>query len=705
MSPKLFVVSNLSERDALSAILGRVGLDDLVYGDGSDETLAAFRQAPPDAVVLCAGLENGDARSLIAAMRAETGDRVPIILIGDDHGPIRNALDAAGFEVDRFVGRPLSAKALGYAVRSSVQAARTAATERIKAVEDEALDAAVTESIEEIVTRPTLEMPAMSEPPAAPEPLPAPEPPADEDTQHGPEIEPEPAPAAPSWREPTMVLAHSPTDDHGEPEDSREREATPGAGDAEGHAIPQQSEPSNLARELSRKMSLMAERLFPGETPSAAVTAGAAHSANTEIDLAAFDASAEADNSASVDDAVENTMLFAPATLAETETGQGIAETVTSADQHGVNGAGEQPGHFGRGTLVTGSLDGPDGKDVASVFARLFLDGFTGRVVFRQPPAEKTLHIDHGRPVFATSNLPHDRMGELLYREGKITRDQHARCRKLVADSGRRMGQILVEKGFLKPRELLPSVRRHVEDIIYSLFAWRRGELSSVAGDAAVGEKIRLSRHPAALILEGIRRKYDTPFLNQRFGSVGSLVRMATGERAESMLTACELPPGESAAVAALDGQRTLAEVADEVGLDPLDVHQLAFGLCALELAVVVHRAGEVATADGVAPAEQKTLIGKADIAIDRQRVLAKHALVVESDYFLLLGVRRDASTFEIRRAYEASRRDFLPQSFSSEVQEELGDELSQISDSLDEAYRVLGNDSVRAAYLANLRD
>ena len=37
------------------------------------------------------------------------------------------------------------------------------------------------------------------------------------------------------------------------------------------------------------------------------------------------------------------------------------------------------------------------------------------------------------------------------------------------------MGEILVDFGYLKRRELLPAVRRHVEDIVYSLFGWDRG--------------------------------------------------------------------------------------------------------------------------------------------------------------------------------------------------------------------------------------
>ena len=51
------------------------------------------------------------------------------------------------------------------------------------------------------------------------------------------------------------------------------------------------------------------------------------------------------------------------------------------------------------------------------------------------------------------------------------------------------MGEILVDMGFLKARELFPAVRRHIEDIIYSLFAWTEGDFAVIASSAVPGQK------------------------------------------------------------------------------------------------------------------------------------------------------------------------------------------------------------------------
>ena len=76
-----------------------------------------------------------------------------------------------------------------------------------------------------------------------------------------------------------------------------------------------------------------------------------------------------------------------------------------------------------------------------------------------------------------------------------------------------------------------------------------------------------------------------------------------------------------------------------------------------------------------------------------------------DADYFALLGVRRDATGFEIKRAYEGAHRDFAPDGFPTELRRELARELDDIAQVLDEAYHVLRDDGLRGAYLRHLRD
>ncbi len=433
----------------------------------------------------------------------------------------------------------------------------------------------------------------------------------------------------------------------------------------------------DFARELRRKMSAMAERLFRGaDLPAAPVAIGPGHDHHTEIDLRGL-----VDDPALASGGDPYDVAGGGATFV------GVEDLVTSANALATES---------RGTAEAGDIQRGI-SDAAALIARLFASDFTGHIVFRRGATEMVIHIESGRPVFASSNLANDRMGELLLREGKITAEQFARCRDLVRDTGRRMGEILVERGFLKRRELLPAVRRHVEDIIYSLFAWDQGEYRIVAGDGAASERIRLSRHPAAMVLEGVRRKLDRSTLERLLGPPTAVVETTDRDKLAAITGVADLSAEERAALAAFDGSADLAQVARLTGADLANVYQLAWGLHLLGLVTTRRRVGD----DDDAPA----LVGESDLAIDRERVHARHALVLDADYFALIGVRRDASGFEIKRAYEAARRDFAADTFPAELRKELATELDDIAQVLDEAYRVLRDDKLRNAYVSHLRD
>jgi hypothetical protein len=447
------------------------------------------------------------------------------------------------------------------------------------------------------------------------------------------------------------------------------------------------SEPSlpsgtDFARELRKKMSAMAQRLFKSAdaAPAPAVDLGLRHDHKTEIDLVA--------------------LVDPPAAGGVTEI---EAKDEPAPPRDDVPNTSDTQVRIGAesGDIIRGV------SDAAAILSRAFAQAFTGRAVLRRPAdpppgdavIEKQIFFDRGRPVFAASNQAYDRMGQLLVREGKITPDQFSRCQTIVAASGRRMGEILVDLGYLKRRELLPAVRRHVEDIIYSLFAWSSGQFQMIAGDGAASERIRLSRHPAGMILEGVRRKLGTTELERLIGPTTTVVEIGDKDKLTALIGTADLSAEERAAVGALDGANDLATVARVSRIDVANALQLAWGLIVLGVAHARRRDSDLDVD------EQGVLVGETDLAIDRERVRARWHLVSDADYFALLGVRRDASSFEIKRAYEAARRDFAPDVFPAELRRELARELDDIAQVLDEAYHVLRDDRLRGAYLHHLRD
>lgn len=686
----------------------------------SASALALFAEHRPEVLVIAASLLRGDTAALIDSVRRMVGRaQVSVVVLGDDEGPITTALDAAELGGDRFVARPLSPKALRYAVAVSIDAARLArrgrASRAALAVEGHERDSGLERAARR--SRP-LQPPAalrseqrarwarLADSIASAE---LPEGPGGEaDSDAGdvvggadllggdafeqaeplpplliqprrtavPEAEalaPPPVATSPlgedaTWSSPDL-LAQLP---------DIEEIATPAAAPAP--PVVRAPGGREVARQLRQKMSELAQRLFSHQDP-AQLEAAPRHDHQIEFDLAAL-----VEEPAMPDGAEEVVARTAAGhTPRDTSSGSTWDQAARDVRQRAIPDAGE---------ILRGSCDAP------AIVVRMWANAATGRVVFWRGEVEKIVFFDRGRPVFASSTELHDRMGELLYREGKITHSQYMHSKSLVAESGRRMGEILVDLGYLKRRELYPAVRRHVEDIIYSVFAWDHGSYRIALEEVATSERIRLSRHPEALVVEGIRRKLDRHVLERLVGPPSTVLELTDRERVLGLATTIELTADERAAISAIDGQADLPAVARASQTSIGALFPLAWALIVLGYAVARREGGEVVDNGDelVAPAES-------DLAIDRERVRARWLLVADADYFALLGVRRDATSFEIRRAYEASRRDFAAEGFPVELRRELARELDDISTVLDEAFRVLRDDSLRRQYLAHLVD
>ncbi len=730
--PCVFLVCESNETAALrSHFLEPLpqGPIEVVVETGGADALARFFARRPDVVVITATLSTGDSRAMLDALRAATPrGQLGVVLIGDAVGPVRTALDALDFAADRFVARPLSAKSLRFAVGQCLE---MVATSRNIATASASRPAIVPIATSE---RPSersdqIGKPASDAYDAGGEPRSVTAP---GEWQPGNTAALGPSPhdwdapmAAIVEREPTFVLGSAESAEpleipelpaqtraidfdgdtgagslalaerSGEPGDSWHitpvrpvTEVVPAAPDAANSTDvppPSRGGGRDFARELREKMTRMADRLFAQPGGSGPVDVSPRHSHETEIDIGAF-----ADEPSLPGNATEIIGLRSPDAAPSDEVSSGSTTP----------GAWLEPA---RDRAAIAASDVALGTaDAVNLIARCHRQGLTGRLVFRNDRHELVLFFDAGRLVFASSNQPADRMGAMLCREGKITRAQFSQCDQQVGKSGRRTGETLVDLGFLKRRELLPAVRRHLEDILFSAFSWRTGTYVVVNDEVASVERIRMSRLVPALVVEGIRRKYDVDTLARIGVTPSAVLELADREKAAGVLAAMDVPPAERAAISEADGVADLGILARKAGGDFVGLASVAYGLAVFGIATLRRGAS---TDEEPELDDTNALVGETDIAIDRARVLGRCQLVEEADYFAMLGVRREASAFEIRRAFDAARRDFALETFPAELRRELAREISAISQVLEEAFWVLRDDQLRASYLRHLVD
>src|SRR5258707_14916221 len=118
--------------------------------------------------------------------------------------------------------------------------------------------------------------------------------------------------------------------------------------------------------------------------------------------------------------------------------------------------------------VVPGGLKGQISElPVPEVLQHLRLTQSTGILTLVAGGARKALYLKDGRVVFASSNLPNDRLGEILLRAGKITVEEYEASIKAIT-KGKRHGQVLLEMGGLSPQELSEGRQVPAKEVVYT---------------------------------------------------------------------------------------------------------------------------------------------------------------------------------------------------------------------------------------------
>jgi len=227
---------------------------------------------------------------------------------------------------------------------------------------------------------------------------------------------------------------------------------------------------------------------------------------------------------------------------------------------------------------VPGGLKGSLGElPLSEILQHLRFDKAMGILSVVSGGARKAVYVKGGRVVFASSNLPNDRLGEILLREGKITVEEYEASIQAIS-KGKRQGRVLVEMGALSPKDLWEGVQFQVREVVYSLFHWAEGQFHFEASTLPEKEKITVDLDIRDLVLAGIRRVDSSGAIQARFPE-GALVLETVEERAEGGLEAYE-----NHVLQLVDGERSVVDVCRESEIGDAETLKVLYALLATGL-------------------------------------------------------------------------------------------------------------------------
>jgi hypothetical protein len=164
----------------------------------------------------------------------------------------------------------------------------------------------------------------------------------------------------------------------------------------------------------------------------------------------------------------------------------------------------------------------------SEILRKLSAERRSGDLEVRSGKIVKTVFFDHGRVVFAASNLKKDRLGEALVAVGRITDEEFQRASALMkGDRKRRFGEALVQAGVLEKSELGRLVARQVKRIVISLFDLATGVASFEERRCAIPLEYMVSLSVHRMLYVGIKTMKSEELIVAGLGNLDRWVTLA----------------------------------------------------------------------------------------------------------------------------------------------------------------------------------
>ncbi len=165
---------------------------------------------------------------------------------------------------------------------------------------------------------------------------------------------------------------------------------------------------------------------------------------------------------------------------------------------------------------------------IAETIRRLSAERRSGDLQVRAGRVVKILFLDHGRLVFAASNLRRDRLGEALVLDGRITQEEFERVSSLMrADRTRRFGDALVQAGVIDRPDVGTAVARQVRRIVLSLFDMSDGAAVFEERACTIPLEYMVSLSVHRLLYDGIRQMKNQELVLKGLGHLDRAVVLA----------------------------------------------------------------------------------------------------------------------------------------------------------------------------------
>ena len=343
-------------------------------------------------------------------------------------------------------------------------------------------------------------------------------------------------------------------------------------------------------------------------------------------------------------------------------------------------------------------------KDISLVKILIQLNQLrkTGILTVFPSTGKKKIYMSMGNVIFASSGNADDRLGEMLLKAGKITVEQYDKSAERLKSTGKKQGAILVELGYLTPKEIFWGLKYQVNEIVQNMFLLEDAEYDFREGELPGQEVIALKVSMGDLIYTGINRIANWTRIRNEMPDTNSVLQLR--ENPLSLAHDISLNSQDKKILSLIDGKKTMKEIIDGSWLGSFEALRILYILWTIGMIeqTTPKEAGEHVRTAG--PPEETASPEDVLKSLSEEEALlaninAFYAQVENMSLNELLQVDEKADSETIKKNYRRLAREYHPDRHLSFSTPDTRMKLARIFDALTKAYKTLGDDKRKAEY------
>ncbi len=342
------------------------------------------------------------------------------------------------------------------------------------------------------------------------------------------------------------------------------------------------------------------------------------------------------------------------------------------------------------GKVFTGSLK----KDAyGKILFTLYSKKFTGKLIVESGVDKGIFSFYDGIPFDIKFNRLQCTLGRMLLRKGIIDEETYLKSLELMIEKKIRHGEALIELGVLKPSDLLDYIMMQKWEKLIFFFSRYDGNyeiINEKLSFDSIFQKVDVLR----LIYEGIKKNAPLAFLEDKFLPFRKHY-LALLENFIVYKESMPFEPIELEFIEQIKETPQLIELLEKTSLSLND---------ALRLLEILHCCEMVEFFEDKETAKINSMSIDPKIIQLKELILNDYVKMENKNYYEILGVKKDATFDEIKKAYISLVKTYHPDKFAHlPLSKDVMQKVSSIFQRIQIAYDTLSDPSSRISYDAAL--